>query len=163
MTKLLISGTRHATIADHGLIIKRAILDALFNPDSTTGGVDEIYVGDAAGVDLIALQIAKRAGWTLHEFEARWDECDPQCPTGNANRPHRLKYRHGRGDYCPRAGMRRNQQMVDAFTAVGGRLVLTFPAAGLVERDVRNCIRLARQAVLQVTEHPLTTKETSRG
>lgn len=143
MTILLITGTRHATIADHAHVIQPAILGALGASEDLLP--HEIYVGDAAGVDLIARQFAQQRGFGLHEFEANWDECAAECTQG-----HRRKYTTGRGTYCPRAGVRRNRAMVRAFVAAGGTTVLAFPAMDARSSGTRGCIGEARRAGLEV-------------
>src|SRR5205814_1534205 len=152
---LCCTGTRHATIADHGLIVRQAILAAVPIDDP---GPLELYVGDANGVDLIVRQFARLAVIKLHEFEANWDECAANCNTG-----HRRPYKHGRGDYCPQAGVRRNHTMLRAYAEAGGRLVLPFPAANARSSGTNGCVAAAKRAGLDVAEPiPLTVQVSAR-
>jgi hypothetical protein len=63
------------------------------------------------GGDKIADRAGRKLGYRIQPFPARWHApCDPLfC----GQRPHRRRGRDGR-IYCPAAGNRRNQQMVDA-------------------------------------------------
>lgn len=163
MTMILISGTRHATIADHGLIVRDAILRTLEGEPP-----HEIYVGDARGVDLIVWQLFRnQPGWVVREFEANWDECAADCPASldRSGRPHRRRRKYSRGDYCPGAGMRRNQAMIAQFVADGGKTMLAFPAANTKSSGTRGCIRDARKAGLVVPDAHIIalTVEVRRG
>lgn len=144
---LLLTGTRHATIADHGLIVQRTILGVAVPGDEPR----TLFVGDCpTGVDFIAEQLfGVRPGWVFRQFEAEWEECGTGCPP----RPHRRNRRSG-GVYCPYAGPRRNRRMVERFVADGGRTGLAFPDRGgslagsgtwgcakeAVDRGVRMCV-----------------------
>lgn len=121
MAYILVTGTRHATIADHGYQITTAIRD-LAGPVVTEP--HRLYVGDCdSGVDLIARQyFTPHPDWRVLEFEARWEECGPGCPA----REHRI----WRGRRCPVAGPRRNATMATQFVADGGRIGVSFPERG---------------------------------
>jgi hypothetical protein len=158
VTLLLVSGTRHATIADHGLTVQRAIV-------KTTGWMPEgepleIYVGDEPdGVDAIITALCRRNGWQSHIFEAEWEACGPGCPQGE----HRRRRRTSGEEYCPYAGPRRNRAMIRAFAADGGKDVLGFPAANAKSSGTRGCMREARRAGLIVAPPVLLTVEVRRG
>lgn len=121
MTFLLVTGTRHATIADHGHLVCTAIRDLA---GQVVTDPHRIYVGDCeSGVDLIVRQgFTNRPGWDVKVFEAYWEECGPGCPSGN--------HRTFRGTRCPFAGPRRNRRMAKQFAADGGRIGLAFPERG---------------------------------
>src|SRR5436189_2238 len=59
---ILVTGTRHATIADHGLIVQRAVLDLA----ATEPGPHTIYVGHAPGVDFIVDRLLRRRPHPAH-------------------------------------------------------------------------------------------------
>lgn len=100
------------------------------------------------GADRIADRIWRDWRWEPEIHNADWDSCGPTCP----NRPHRVKRwsgdRHHPGtleDWCPGAGPRRNQRMIET----GLDILLAFP---LGERSgTQNCIRQARQAGILVS------------
>ena len=73
----------------------------------------EILHGCADGADTIGGQWAKRNGILVRERPADWGgPCGPECRPG-----HRKRNRRG-AEYCPLAGHRRNQQMVDEGPAL---------------------------------------------
>lgn len=94
--------------------------------------------GAASGADRMAGDYARSLGMTVEACPADWaGPCVAGCPTG-----HRRSNR--RGEYCPHAGHRRNQHMVDLRPDV----VLAF------WRDhstgTADCIRRAEKAGLTV-------------
>jgi hypothetical protein len=60
-----------------------------------------VVIGDAQGADALALAAAASLGVEYEQWEAKWRECDENCW-------------HKTGSWCPLAGHRRNQQMVEA-------------------------------------------------
>jgi hypothetical protein len=71
----------------------------------------ELMHGCADGADTIGHEWAWRTGFLIREFPADWaGPCGPDCRPG-----HRRRNRRG-AEYCPHAGHRRNQQMVDQPT-----------------------------------------------
>lgn len=140
MTLILVAGSVHATIADHGLTIRNTIQAHL-----GLDGPHHIYLGDARGVDAIVTHLAPQCGWTLRRYEPRWEECAADCPA-----EHRKPYRDGRGQWCPTADRRADQQMIGEFKAAGGTIVLAFPALAAKSSGTRGCIRAARRAGLSV-------------
>jgi hypothetical protein len=123
MTLIIVSGTRRAT-ADHRTEVGfRLSCAALADP-----GVTLVH-GDASGVDRLAASIATVWGWTVVPVPAQWQTCagfipreQGGCPSG----PH-LRSKGGR-TWCPYAGHRRNQQMLNDYP--GADFVLAFPAIG---------------------------------
>jgi hypothetical protein len=73
--------------------------------------------GGARGADQIAALIWTDWGLPTDAHPADWDTCTIDCPDG-----HR-KIRADGSSWCPTAGFRRNQEMVDA----GAELCLAFP------------------------------------
>ncbi|MFD9443454.1 DUF2493 domain-containing protein [Streptomyces sp. NPDC060001] len=68
----------------------------------------ELMQGCADGADTIGGLWARRNGIPVRERPADWDgPCGPDCQPG-----HRRRNRRG-SEFCPLAGHRRNQQMVD--------------------------------------------------
>lgn len=101
----------------------------------------------ATGVDAIASWWCKgfmlRHGNLLEISEERhpadWPACGSDCP----DRPHRKVRRDG-VEYCPLAGHRRNQAMVD----LGASLCLAFPLGR--SRGTYDCMRRAHAAGIEV-------------
>jgi hypothetical protein len=90
------------------LLLEDALLgvwhDAL--QDGYTG--IELMHGCAEGYDSLGGQWAHRNGILVRERSADWEgPCGPNCKSG-----HRRRNRRGI-EFCPQAGHRRNQQMVD--------------------------------------------------
>jgi hypothetical protein len=99
----------------------------------------ELMQGCAEGADTIGGQWARRNGILVRERPADWDgPCGTECPPG-----HRRRNRRGT-DYCPLAGHRRNQQMVDEGP-------LLFVAASYRKSSgTADCMRRARKAGIPV-------------
>lgn len=77
--------------------------------------------GGAAGADMIADEFATKLGCQVRVYRPDWEHCDTGCP------PRRHRKAHSNGvEYCPAAGHRRNQRMVDA----GADVALAFIRAG---------------------------------
>lgn len=111
--RLLVYGSRDWT--DREAIHRD--LDAVFAELTDIDDTEPLIVvnGFAPGADRMADEWAsahERAGpW---RFPARWQVCEHShpsvpCPPGF---DHRKRNRHG-DDYCPLAGFRRNQEMID--------------------------------------------------
>lgn len=102
----------------------------------------EVLQGGATGADSIARMWAKahaEDGVGCQQYDAQWADCAEACLPG---------HRKTRGTYswCPTAGHRRNQQMVNAEPAI----VLAFHRAG--STGTADCIRRARAAGVPVRE-----------
>lgn len=157
--RALVTGSRSwpwPRIVHRGLDEQRALLppDGLltvvvgFDPDR----------GTPAGVDRFAYE------WALHHqrtpdpalcavipetHPADWDTCGPGCVLGDA--AHRRATTEGRLRYCPRAGHRRNQEMVDA----GADVVLAFVLDD--SPGATDCLGRARRARLNhIARHAYT-------
>lgn len=64
--------------------------------------------GGARGLDLVAHAVAPMLGMVPQRMDADWPgPCDELCDPG-----HRRPRRGGSGTYCPRAGHRRNRDMI---------------------------------------------------
>ncbi|MEV7770478.1 DUF2493 domain-containing protein [Kitasatospora sp. NPDC086791] len=95
-----------------------------------------------SGADRLAKAWADRAGILCDPFAADWDNCGPECAPG-----HRRRRRDGT-EFCPAAGPRRNQAMVDA----GARYCLAFLLPG--SRGTADCVRRAEAAGIPVWRFP---------
>lgn len=98
--------------------------------------------GDCRGADRLAAEVALELGWDVVPRAADWEgPCAAGCPPG---------HRRARGGqtsgatYCPNAGRRRNQEMVDARPDV----VFAFPTARSV--GTWDAVRRARRAGIRV-------------
>ncbi|MFJ7023211.1 SLOG family protein [Streptomyces sp. NPDC101117] len=95
----------------------------------------ELMHGCAEGADTFGGQWAKRNGILVRERPADWEgPCGPECQPG-----HRRRNRRGT-DYCPLAGHRRNQQMVDE------RPALFVAAHHANSTGTADCLRRAKAA-----------------
>jgi hypothetical protein len=128
-------------------VIHDALLDTWH--DATQDGHSGITVmeGGAGGADTIAGMWAsarKQDGVGHERIPADWDgPCADTCPPG-----HR-KDAHGHS-YCPLAGHRRNQQMVDA----GPAIVLAFRVGK--STGTADCIRRAEKAGIPIRRFEAT-------
>lgn len=120
----------------------RRIRDALNWITRNHRGPHTLVHGAARGADTIAARHARRLGWMVEGHEvtrADWDApCTPDCKIG---------HRRPRADgttYCPQAGNRRNQRMVD----LGADLVLAYIRNN--SRGATNCADAADAAGLDV-------------
>jgi len=99
--------------------------------------------GDCRGADRMAAEIVGELGWEVEHYPADWvGPCSPGCPP----RHRRIKddWRSGEHEYCPDAGKRRNQKMVDARPDV----VIAFPTAFSI--GTWDAVRRARKAGIDV-------------
>lgn len=123
------------------------------------------------GADQLFAQAATALGWAVEAHPADWDSCGPHCPT----RPHRYrrkavdKYHPGvLPDYCPKAGPRRNADMV----ALGADecIAILVPCAqpGCRRRGAHfthgtaSCVRLAKEAGIPIRPVHLSTPDANR-
>lgn len=123
----------------------RALLDAILMDcwhDAVQLGYTgiEIREGEADGADTLMREWAEANGIPVDPHPADWDRCAPGC------RPGHRKQRRGGSEYCPTAGHRRNQHMVD----LGAGLAVGFLVAGLPCRGTRNCLERAERARIPV-------------
>jgi hypothetical protein len=89
----------------------------------------ELMHGGADGADTIGHEWAWRTGFLIREFPADWESfCGPAC------QPHRRRNRKGI-EYCPLAGLRRNQQMVDEHPVLFVAALMRGAAVGPKCRD----------------------------
>jgi hypothetical protein len=123
MKLIIVSGTRHATTAEHRPEVEARLAQC------HSGGEVTLVHGDASGVDRLAAFIANGWAWNVVAVPAQWQTCAAYiprelggCPAG----PH-LRSKGGR-TWCPYAGHRRNQQMLNDYPEAD--FVLAFPAIG---------------------------------
>lgn len=133
MRRLLVTGSRHWV--DH-----EAIRVALADAREQLGDDTILIHGDARGADRIAAHIW-HCEWMLaaEDYPADWTgPCAPTCPS-----QHR-KWNSRNQNYCPRAGHRRNAEMVE----LGADLCLAF----ILDRSAgaTQCARLATDAGIEV-------------
>jgi hypothetical protein len=111
----------------------------------------ELMHGCADGADTIGHEWAWRTGFLIREFPADWaGPCGPDCRPG-----HRRRNRRG-AEYCPHAGHRRNQQMVDQQPALFVAAVMPCTASRCAHmpphdsHGATDCIRRAKTAGIPV-------------
>jgi len=150
MVRIIVSGSRWATPEQHGELIGAVLLAACHRD----AGV--LAHGDAKGVDRIAAAVAGAIpGWQVKPVPARWGECDltvPEDRGGCPDWPHRKRRKDGR-DYCPRAGWRRNQRLVELLPRAD--LVVAFPDQRGDKSGTGDLIQRARRAGLDPQVHPI--------
>lgn len=105
-----------------------------------------LIVGDADGVDTACIDLARR-GWTVDgPHRPDWDLCTDGCPDdGGAHRRHRPpRLGQDTGTYCPLAGHRRNQHMVNVAAATPAPVCLGFHHGS--SRGTTDCLNRAAAA-----------------
>lgn len=117
--------------------VEAAIRDAVIRSGAPMDQVVIVH-GGAEGADACADVSATAMGLWVEEHLANWRHCVPQCA-------------HDPVEYCPQAGPRRNQRMVDA----GADVCLAFPLAD--SRGTYDCIRRAHDAGIPVRIEPAPT------
>lgn len=142
--RVIVTGSRVWSDAD---AIGAALLEAWH--DACQVGHDGIVVvhGAAPGADSLAdlWAIGHRGlGVDRDPYPADWSQCGPECRP--ECRPGHRRERRGGGEYCPTAGHRRNQAMVDA----GALLCLAFPIGE--STGTRDCMRRAVAAGIPVRD-----------
>lgn len=144
--RILITGSRTWT---NQSIIRNALTIARI---SRTGPNRRLVVvhGAAPGADTIAADLAEQVGLAVEAHPADWDTCHPRCRLG-----HR-RHRRGGGDYCPTAGHRRNQAMVD----LGAAACLAFPVGEA--RGTRHCMERAAAAGIPVLDYGAAAERPAR-
>jgi hypothetical protein len=100
-----------------------------------------VHGGCPTGLDWIADE------WSINSFNpvevhyADWANCDPERCL------HRTRVNSRGEEYCPAAGIMRNQKMVD----LGADVCLAFPMGE--SRGTNDCIRRARLAGIEVIQY----------
>lgn len=137
-TIVIASGTRDANPDDHQLPVAEGLLRARRAAVLSPPYPILLVEGGAAGVDTLARVAAKMWGWHYKTVPARWAECGADCP-GDGGK-HRRFWKSG-GSYCPYAGPRRNQEMLDRYPPA---ILAAFPAIKQPPKtfqDLRNMSR----------------------
>lgn len=121
-----ILGTGSRSFTDRQLL-DQVLMDCWH--DAVQLGADGIRIreGEADGADTLLREWAEANGIAVDPCPADWDHCASACRPG-----HRRRRRDG-SEYCPTAGHRRNQVMVDT----GAELAVGLLVAGLPCRGTR--------------------------
>lgn len=147
MLRLIVSGSRYADESHRAFIGEKLL--AICRRD-----LGVLAYGGAKGVDSIAADLADTWGWRVKPVLARWSECDLTVPEDLGGCPdwtHRRR-KNGR-DYCPRAGWRRNQRLVNLTPRAD--FVITFPDQRGDKSGTGDLIRRARRAGYEPLEYPI--------
>lgn len=144
--RLLVTGSRKWSDKN---LVWRAIMDGVIactpigsRPSTHPFREMRLDHGDAVGLDKLAAQQAQSFGMQVVPHAANWKICDGDDCTPGHRRP-----RSDGTDYCPTAGHRRNQLMVDLTPT----LVLAFPIGGAQgSRGTFDCATRAQRAGLPV-------------
>lgn len=125
MLRLLVAGTRYATLGGHRAAVAQAIIWSLV---AVAAKGDRVLVhGDAPGVDQIAADLAREWGWRVEPHRAEW------------------------GLLGKAAGPRRNTVMVNA----DADLVVAFPAVGTRSVGTWDLVTRAAAAGIRVDVRPI--------
>lgn len=118
------------------------VMPALLKAYAAAAGTVTIIHGDAPGADRHARDWGHVHGFDVEPYPADWDNCGPECDPG-----HRKVNRRG-DEYCPTAGHRRNQRMLDEGKP---DMVLAFVDKPLAEsKGTADMVRRARKAGVPV-------------
>lgn len=147
MKRLLVTGSRNWTDADAVMRALDEAVDVLWPNDDPNRDPITLVHGDARGADRLAASIwASRWNMPTEAHPADWTgPCVATCPS-----QHR-KWNSQNQNYCPRAGHRRNAEMVE----LGADLCMAF----ILDRSAgaTQCARLAAKAGIQVRRIEVTT------
>lgn len=144
--RLLVTGSREW---DHADSIDEVLAHYVRQAFDKGGRLTVVHGKCVKGADALAatwVRIRSRNGWpvTQEPHPANWNgPCGPTCRTG----PDHRQVKDGR-EWCPMAGNRRNQEMVD----LGAAVCVGFWRNG--SSGTRNCMRAAEKAhipVLKIT------------
>ena len=107
---------------------------------------------DIPGADQLAAQWATHTDNPVEAHPADWDTCRPICPPRHRRpkKPGDIHHPGTQPDYCPQAGPRRNQKMIN----LGADLVLAFPLNA--SHGTWTCIRAAQRAGIPVQVYEYT-------
>ena len=122
----MVTGSRY--FSDSPLLV-----DTLNKLNDIVDNSTALMHGNCSGLDIMAARVWEESGRPTIAFNADWYHCDSNCyhsPRSNG--------------YCPAAGPRRNQRMVDC----GADLLLAFPINE--SRGTYDCIRRAKKAHIPV-------------
>lgn len=144
--RVIVSGTRHATITHRRIIRAVLQIEVEDQPQDMHRGHTLIH-GDAPGVDRLAADIARAWEWEIEPHPAAWTQHTPDCP---------ITDRHRRAN-CLLAGPRRNAAML----AASADLVIAFPAIGSAGRGgTWDLIHRATDANVYTIIQPLAITKT---
>ena len=130
-TRVIVTGSRHLVSENRHLVWDR--LDVAYHQH---GPLTVVHGHCETGADRFADQwVTDRAayGWDVQAERHPADWAGPCQPGFCPPRPHRK--RRGRSTYCPLAGHRRNQDMVD----LGAAELLAFPQNGAANKGTTDC------------------------
>lgn len=103
------------------------------------------------GADRLIDRVAREFGCHVEKVDAPWDGpcCRPEKLDPLTDKPwctpgHRKPRKHGEGTYCPKAGHRRNQEMVRR----GANTAVAFPLGP--SRGTRDCMARIRAAGIEL-------------
>lgn len=137
---LPVLGTGSRALADRQLV-GRVLAGCLHRAVDLGAPGILVIEGGAKGADRLLRRWAVDHGQPYRTVAANWPVCDgPQCTPG-----HRKVNRRGEA-YCPTAGHRRNQRMVDLAVEMRAAGCVAFLVAGLPCDGTRDCADRAAAA-----------------
>lgn len=157
-----VTGSRHATMHSHRATIRRTLAWVAGAQAGNVSTDHEIRDGQAAGADEICHIVGHEDfGWRFKRFAADWPTCeldwrDPMKGTFPCRRRGHRMHRAGGVEYCPFAGHRRNQEMIDDLAAQDGRKIcVAFPIPRLKSTGTTDCLLRAVAMEIPVFVLPL--------
>jgi hypothetical protein len=164
---IVVTGSRFATEGEHGPVIRQTLL---WIAKAAAPGLPWLWEGSADGVDVLCRGIGRGLGWKIRSFAANWPQCDPDwvdptdraepCPKwpGIQKIGHRRRRRNG-NEYCPIAGFRRNQLMIDCARQedLHRKICVAFPIPVFGSRGTEDCLTRAWKAGIPTFIKPLET------
>lgn len=151
-----VTGSRFVKHDAHGEQIRRVLT-------WTAGSAHPVTMqdGGAPGADAVCRSAAIEFGWNWEDFPANWNHCDPGWidPLGkviSCEPRHRLQRKYNGQWYCPTAGLRRNQLMIDRLVQASGyRVCVAFPIVERGSRGTADCLERAWRAKIPTFVWPL--------
>lgn len=134
--RVLVTGSRGLPASAIG-VVRSALIEVTTDHE----GPYVLVHGGARGADQMAAHIAHELGWTVEEHPADWSApCRDTCR-------HNGRQTNQRGrEYCPSAGARRNQAMVD----LGADVCVAFYVRNELTKGTSDAIRRAGKAQIPV-------------
>jgi len=156
---ILVTASRKITREAHGPIIRRTLAYAAGFRSDKVDPDHELWDGLADGGDAVCHEIATEDfGWKERRFPPNWSACSPERVPGcePCTPAHRRVRRNRKGDFCPTAGFRRNQLMVDTLAAMPDRKVcVAFPIPAVGSLGTFDCLARALRAGIYLHARPL--------
>jgi YspA, cpYpsA-related SLOG family len=128
--RVLITGSRDFR---NYAVTKQALTEVTADQE----GPHTLVHGAARGADSLAAVVARQLEWAIEEHPADWT-----APCRDTCKHNGRQYRPDGSEYCPSAGSRRNQLMVD----LGADVLVALYKRGAKNRGTGDAVRRAAKA-----------------